>query len=132
MKFLFVIFFSLLTIIISQDCDTTTQEIPTLNHDLNFAYSMNQSFGIIFVSVKSNNTFMICLIFSSKLSLKLLVVVDSLAMFVMNLFSILIGYSLPFILYTSMKDWIMIAVFLIYGFILINDSNKRKFRYQRI
>ena len=94
----------------------------TADYHLSFKNSVLQSFGLILISEIGDNTFILCLVFSNKLPKFILVAVASSAMILMNLFSVLIGYSVPLIFYGSVMDWLAVIIFTILGIILLKDG----------
>lgn len=110
---------------------TETESSPIFEHNegpcehVTFWNSFLQSFSLILISELVDNTLILCLIFSTKLSPITLISIACLAMILMNLLSIGIGYSMPFLFYGGLMDWIAIIFFTIFGVILINDATNK-------
>lgn len=126
-----LIFCFLIQQILNQNT-TTTQSSPIFEHvegpceHLSFWNSFIQSFSLIFISELADNSLILCLIFSTKLSTLTIISIACLAMVLMNLLSIGIGYSMPFLFYGGLMDWIAIIFFTIFGVMLINDAANRE------
>ena len=87
-----------------------------------FIKSVSQSFTIIFLSELADKTFILVLIYASKLSWFPLLFTSLLSMALMNILAISIGYLVPLILVKGIIDWIGFFCFLIFGIVSINES----------
>jgi putative Ca2+/H+ antiporter (TMEM165/GDT1 family) len=111
---------------------TETESSPLFEHTegpceyVTFWNSFLQSFSLILISELADNTLILCLIFSTKLSKLTILSIACLAMVLMNLLSIGIGYSMPFLFYGGLMDWIAIIFFSIFGVMLINDAANKE------
>ena len=83
--------------------------------------SVIESFGIIFVSEIADRTFILVLIYASKISWFPLLITGLLAMGLMNILAIGVGYLVPLILVKGLVDWIGFACFFIFGIFSIYD-----------
>ena len=83
--------------------------------------SVIQSFGIIFVSEIADRTFILVLIYASKISWLPLLITGLLAMGLMNILAIGVGYLVPLILVKGLIDWIGFACFFLFGIFSIYD-----------
>lgn len=88
---------------------------------LDFWPSFWQSFTIIFVSEIADNTFVLDLIYAPKLGAVPLLITSLLALGLMNIVSIAIGYLLPMLLLRDIVDWIGFAAFILFGVLSIYD-----------
>ena len=89
--------------------------------NVSFLSSVIQSFGIIFVSEIADRTFILVLIYASKISWLPLLITGLLAMGLMNILAIGVGYLVPLILFKGLIDWIGFACFLLFGIFSIYD-----------
>ena len=89
---------------------------------VSFLGSLGQSFTIIFLSELADRTFILVLIYASKLSWMPLLLTGLLSMGLMNILAISIGYLVPLILVKDVIDWIGFFCFLIFGILSINES----------
>ena len=83
--------------------------------NVGFLSSVIQSFGIIFVSEIADRTFILVLIYASKISWLPLLITGLLAMGLMNILAIGVGYLVPLILVKGLIDWIGFACFFLFG-----------------
>ena len=89
--------------------------------NVGFLSSVIQSFGIIFVSEIADRTFILVLIYASKISWLPLLITGLLAMGLMNILAIGVGYLVPLILVKGLIDWIGFACFFLFGVFSIYD-----------
>ena len=92
-----------------------------MSSTVGFLPSVIQSFGIIFVSEIADRTFILVLIYASKLNWLPLLITGLLAMGLMNILAIGIGYLVPLILVKGIIDWIGFGCFLLFGIFSIYD-----------
>ena len=106
-------------------------ETPPVTHDgrKNFRDSLISGFSLIFISELGDKTFFITMIYAATNSFLKTFVLTGIAMLSMNFLNLLIGFSLPFLLYREYIDWIAIVVFLFIGIILLYQGLTMKSRY---
>ena len=76
-----------------------------------FLPSVGKSFLIIFLSEIADRTFILILIYTSKISWFPLLITSILALGFMNVIAVSIGYLLPLLLLKEVVDWIGFACF---------------------
>ena len=89
---------------------------------VSFLGSLGQSFTIIFLSELADRTFILVLIYASKLSWMPLLITGLLSMGLMNILAITVGYLVPLLIVKGVVDWIGFFCFLLYGIFSINES----------
>lgn len=87
-----------------------------------FLPSLGQSFIIIFLSEIADRTFILILIYSTKLSWLPILLTSILSLGIMNIIAISIGFLIPLLLVKGIVDWIGFACFLAFGIFSIYDS----------
>ena len=87
-----------------------------------FFKSVSQSFTLIFLSELADRTFILVLLYASKLTWFPLLLTSLLSMGLMNILAIFLGYLVPLILVKDVIDWIGFFCFLIFGILSINES----------
>ena len=87
-----------------------------------FLGSLGQSFTIIFLSEIADRTFILVLIYASKLSWLPLLITGLFSMGLMNILAITLGYLVPLLLVKGIVDWIGFFCFLLFGVFSINES----------
>ena len=87
-----------------------------------FLGSLGQSFTIIFLSELADRTFILVLIYASKLSWMPLLLTGLLSMGLMNILAITVGYLVPLLIVKEIVDWIGFFCFLLIGILSINES----------
>ena len=80
-----------------------------------FLPSLGKSFIIIFLSEIADRTFILILIYTSKISWFPLLITSILALGFMNVIAVSIGYLLPLLLLKEIVDWIGFACFVLFG-----------------
>lgn len=125
-NYLFVIFSILISYILCQD-----EEINKvgLTEKKNFRDSFLSGFSLIFISEIGDKTFFLTMIFAASNSFFKTLFLTGITMLSMNAISLLIGYSLPFLLYREYIDWIGIFVFLVFGIILLYQGFTMESKY---
>ena len=98
-------------------------EIINNKFETNFQSSFIKSFSLLLVSEVMDKTFIIILYFSSKLSPFKTLFFSGVSLIFMNSISIIIGYSIPFLLYRSLIEWIAIISFIFMSFAYVNEAN---------
>ena len=76
-----------------------------------FFKSVSQSFTVIFLSELADRTFILVLLYASKLTWFPLLLTSLLSMGLMNILAIFLGYLVPLILVKDVIDWIGFFVF---------------------
>ena len=89
---------------------------------VSFLGSLGQSFTIIFLSELADRTFILVLIYASKLSWMPLLLTGLLSMGLMNILAITVGYLVPLLIVKGVVDWIGFFCFLLFGIFSINES----------
>ena len=87
-----------------------------------FLPSVGKSFLIIFLSEIADRTFILILIYTSKISWFPLLITSILALGFMNVIAVSIGYLLPLLLLKEVVDWIGFACFALFGVFSIYAS----------
>lgn len=90
--------------------------------EINFFSSFFRSFFLLFVSEVMDKTFIIILYFSTKLPAIKLLFFSGFSLLFMNSISIIIGYSLPFLLYRTLIEWIALISFVFLSFAYVNEA----------
>ena len=81
----------------------------------NFYTSLIQGFLIIFVSEIADKTFILIVIYTSKLSVFPLFVTSLLTMIFMNILAISVGFLVPMLVVKDVVDWLGILCFSVFG-----------------
>ena len=87
-----------------------------------FLPSLGKSFLIIFLSEIADRTFILILIYTSKISWFPLLITSILALGFMNVIAVSIGYLIPLLLLKEVVDWIGFACFALFGVFSIYSS----------
>ena len=87
-----------------------------------FIPSVGKSFVIIFLSEIADRTFILILMYSTKLSWFPILVSSLLSMGMMNILAISVGYLIPMLLVKDIIDWIGFTCFLLFGVFSIYES----------
>lgn len=87
-----------------------------------FLPSLGKSFIIIFLSEIADRTFILILIYTSKISWFPLLITSILALGFMNVIAVSIGYLLPLLLLKEVVDWIGFACFVLFGVFSIYEA----------
>ena len=87
-----------------------------------FLPSLGKSFLIIFLSEIADRTFILILIYTSKISWFPLLITSILALGFMNIIAVSIGYLIPLLLLKEVVDWIGFACFALFGVFSIYSS----------
>ena len=87
-----------------------------------FLPSLGKSFLIIFLSEIADRTFILILIYTSKISWFPLLITSALALGFMNVIAVSIGYLIPLLLLKEVVDWIGFACFALFGVFSIYSS----------
>lgn len=95
----------------------------------NFRDSLISGFSLIFISELGDKTFFITMIYAASNSFFKTLVLTGITMLSMNFLNLLIGFTLPFLLYRDYIDWIAIFVFLFIGMFLLYQGFTMKSRY---
>jgi putative Ca2+/H+ antiporter (TMEM165/GDT1 family) len=95
----------------------------------NFRDSLLSGFSLIFISEIGDKTFFLTMIFAASNSFFKTLFLTAITMLSMNAMSLIIGYSLPFLIYREYIDWIAIFVFLIFGIIMLYQGLKMESKY---
>lgn len=90
--------------------------------ECNFISSFFRSFSLLLVSETMDKTFIIILYFATRLSPGKLFFYSSVSLIFMNSLSIIIGYSLPFLLYRTLIEWIALISFIFMSFAYVNEA----------
>ena len=125
-NYLFVIFSILISYILCQDEEINKVGITEKK---NFRDSFLSGFSLIFISEIGDKTFFLTMIFAASNSFFKTLFLTGITMLSMNAISLLIGYSLPFLLYREYIDWIGIFVFLVFGIILLYQGFTMESKY---
>lgn len=90
--------------------------------EINFFSSFFRSFSLLLVSEVMDKSFIIILYFSTKLPPTKVLFFSGISLVFMNSISIIIGYSLPFLLYRSLIEWIALISFIFLSFAYVNEA----------
>ncbi len=90
--------------------------------EINFFSSFYRSFSLLLVSEVMDKTFIIILYFSTKLPPSKLLFFSGVSLIFMNCISIIIGYSIPFLLYRTLIEWIALISFIFLSFAYVNEA----------
>lgn len=90
--------------------------------EINFFSSFFRSFSLSLVSEVMDKTFIIILYFSTKLPPGKLLFFSGVSLVFMNSISIIIGYSIPFLLYRTLIEWIALISFVFLSFAYVNEA----------
>jgi len=97
-------------------------EIKYHSFEVNTINSFLRSFSLLLVSEVMDKTFLIILYFSTKLPSGKLLFFSGVSLLFMNCISIILGYSLPFLLYRSLIEWIALISFIFLSFAYVNEA----------
>ncbi len=114
-----------ITTIIVDNFNSSLVDIGEKYHsfeDVGFLSSFTRSFSLLLVSEVMDKTFIIIFYFSTKLPLSKLLFFSSISLIFMNSISICIGYSIPFLLYRSLIEWLALISFIFLSFAYINEA----------
>jgi len=110
--------------------ENLTETSPLTNDGRkNFRDSLISGFSLIFISEIGDKTFFITMIYAATNSFFKTLVLTGITMLSMNFLNLLIGFSLPFLLYRDYIDWIAIFIFLFIGIILLYQGLTMKSKY---
>jgi putative Ca2+/H+ antiporter (TMEM165/GDT1 family) len=90
--------------------------------EINFISSFFRSFSLLLVSEVMDKSFIIILYFSTKLPPVKVLFFSGISLVFMNSISIIIGYSLPSLLYRSLIEWIALISFIFLSFAYVNEA----------
>lgn len=97
-------------------------EVKYHSFERGFFSSFFRSFSLLLVSEVMDKTFIIILYFSTKLPPSKLLFFSGVSLIFMNCISIIIGYSLPFLLYRTLIEWIALISFIFLSFAYVNEA----------
>ena len=87
-----------------------------------FYPSLIQSFLVIFLSEIADKTFILVLIYSTKMHWIPLVLTSILSMYLMNIIAIVAGYTIILLIPRHIINWIGFFCFLLFGIFMINEG----------
>lgn len=123
--FLFTVYIMISYILCQEE---VSSETPVTNKK-NFWDSCLSGFSLIFVSEIGDKTFFLTMVYAASNSFFKTLFLTGATMLSMNAISLLIGYSLPFLLYREYIDWIGIFVFLFFGLVLFYQGLTMESKY---
>jgi putative Ca2+/H+ antiporter (TMEM165/GDT1 family) len=92
------------------------------DYDINFKLSIFESFLLILIAELGDKTFIMLIILQLKTNCITVFTSSLLAELLMNFLAIALGYSIDFLLYKNLIDYIGILIAFIYGFYLLGGS----------
>ena len=92
------------------------------DYDINFKLSIFESFLLILIAELGDKTFIMLIILQLKTNCITVFTSSLLAELLMNFLAIALGYSIDFLLYKNLIDYIVILIAFIYGFYLLGGS----------
>ena len=92
------------------------------DYDINFKLSIFESFLLILIAELGDKTFILLIILQLKTNCITVFTSSLLAELLMNFLAIALGYSIDFLLYKNLIDYIGILIAFIYGFYLLGGS----------
>ena len=92
------------------------------DYDINFKLSIFESFLLILIAELGDKTFIMLIILQLKTNCITVFTSSLLAELLMNFLAIALGYSIDFLLYKNLIDYIVILIAFIYGFYLLGVS----------
>ena len=92
------------------------------DYDINFKLSIFESFLLILIAVLGDKKFIMLIILQLKTNCITVFTSSLLAELLMNFLAIALGYSIDFLLYKNLIDYIGILIAFIYGFYLLGGS----------
>jgi putative Ca2+/H+ antiporter (TMEM165/GDT1 family) len=92
--------------------------------DKNFWPSFFTGFNLIFISEIGDKTFILTLFFTLKLGRMLTFLTTSTTLVLLNAFWLIVGASLPMLIYQTYVNWFAVGLFLIFGTILLIEGFK--------
>jgi len=92
------------------------------DYDINFKLSIFESFLLILIAELGDKTFIMLIIIQLKTNCITVFTSSLLAELLMNFLAIALGYSIDFLLYKNLIDYIGILIAFIYGFYLLGGS----------
>lgn len=90
--------------------------------EINFFNSFFRSFSLLLISEVMDKSFIIILYFSTKLPPTKVLFFSGISLVFMNSISIIIGYSLPSLLYRTLIEWIALISFIFLSFAYVNEA----------
>jgi putative Ca2+/H+ antiporter (TMEM165/GDT1 family) len=122
MKIFYIIFLALYSqqSMISQLTTNTT----VVKDDIKFTFgsSFVKSFSVTFLSELADKTFILLLFYSMRMSKCKLVVLALISLLGMNLLTVILGVSIPLLLYANFIDWIALILFFIFSIMLFEEA----------
>jgi len=100
------------------------------NSDSQFWIAFVKAFSIIFVSEIADKSFIMVLYFtivSKKINSIFIFIASSLALILMCVLSVAVGYAMPLLLNKSILEWIAIVVFSLFGIFTLYQGSKMKY-----
>lgn len=92
--------------------------------DKNFWPSFFTGFNLIFISEIGDKTFILTLFFTLKLGRMLTFLTTCVTLVLLNAFWLIVGASLPILIYQTYVNWFAVGLFLIFGTLLLIEGIK--------
>lgn len=128
---LFSLIFSCSFLALAQEVtqkEITLVEIPDNSierESKSFWESFWAGFWLIVVAEIGDNTFFLTMIYAATNSVMKTLIVSSVCMLILNVLSLVIGYSIPYLISRSTLDWITIIIFTIFGINLLYEGIRK-------
>jgi putative Ca2+/H+ antiporter (TMEM165/GDT1 family) len=95
-----------------------------------------KSFSVTFMAEVADKTFILLLFYSMRMAKVKLILISLASLLVMNLLTVILGGSIPLLLYANFIDWVALILFFIFSIMLFEeayhmDNKTLKTRYDK-
>jgi putative Ca2+/H+ antiporter (TMEM165/GDT1 family) len=95
-----------------------------LHDDIKFGFgsSFVKSFSVTFMAEVADKTFILLLFYSMRMKKLKLIIIASVSLLLMNLLTVILGGSIPLLLYANFIDWVALILFFIFSIVLFEEA----------